>query len=113
MVRVGDGPDAAVVSSHGTYRRHQFLMLAAVKEWELTIEPDEALRQVARHARPEGTAPSRPLGLTLRIHDGVLAWQGVVDVRGEGVHTLIIAAAGARLIFHKFDRYQAPRDATG
>lgn len=120
MVRVGDGPDTAVVTSQGTYRRHQFLQLASIKEWDfppraldledLAIEPAEVRRRFERHVWPENPAERRPLGLGLRIYEGSLAWQGVVDVPEVGVHTLIVAARDGRVLFHKFDQYGESRD---
>ncbi len=119
MVRVGDAPATAVVTSHGTYRRRQLLQLAAIKEWvfpprpldlrELTVEPQDAAGRMVRHVWPAGGATGRPLGLVLLIHDGTLAWQGVIDVPQVGIHTVIVAAAGG-VLFHKFDRYWRPDD---
>lgn len=123
MVRVGDTAVSASVTSHGTYRRHQFLLLAAVRDFEfpprplalvleeVMIEAAEAVRRMERHLWPNGTpAPeSTPPGLVLRFYDGRLAWQSVVDVPHVGVHTLIIAAKDGRVLFHKFDEDRGGR----
>lgn len=118
QVQVIDRPDSAVVSSSGTFKRRQYREMAAIKEFPfpprpldlsaLRIEPGAALARMRAHVQADGhdaEAASRCLGLILTLHEGALAWQGVVDLAGIGVHTVALDAGSGAVLFHQFDRY--------
>jgi hypothetical protein len=118
QVRVGERPESAEVTSHGTFRANQYRQMAAVKEFpfpprpldlsELAVEPADARARMRRHVQLDGSASEvepQCLGLILTICDGRLAWQGTVDVPEVGIHTVILAATTGHVLFHKFDQY--------
>lgn len=115
QVEVGVRPESAVVRSHGTYGRHQYRALAAIKEHpfprraldlsDLAVEPGEARDRMTQLVMGTGRATPRCSGLALTLEQGRLAWRGAVDVPSEGIHTLAVDAMDGRVILSKFDGY--------
>lgn len=115
QVHVAARRENAAVRSHRTYGRRQYRALAAVKEHplpprtldlsELVVEPGQARDRMTQLTTGPGRVTPRCSGLALTLDDGRLAWQGVVDVPGEGAHTLALDAMDGRMILSKFDAY--------